>query len=278
MIEVPTDTYLSYVTSRPLQEVWTIFLLTLARIVPTIAISPFLGGKALSPPQKIGFAISITFIFLPYMVMHAKGVPTDYDIRFMLLLIKEVFLGAIIGILISMPFYFAQSAGSLIDHQRGAQSLQVQNPITEGQTSPTGTVMADIVLVIFFALGGMVYFFEGVFTSYEIVPINGFMPPAFFAMNKPLFLTFLDLAHMTLKMTIQLSAPALLAMLMSDLFLGIANRMAPQVQITFLLYALKSFTGLGILALSWWLLLRQFEVETLSWLKFYVKIVESFRT
>lgn len=68
-------------------------------------------------------------------------------------------------------------------------------------------------------------------------------------------------------MTIQLSAPAAVAMLMSDLFLGIINRMAPQVQVIYLLSALKAFMGLLFLTLAWWFIVKQIDYFTLAWFK-----------
>ena len=49
----------------------------------------------------------------------------------------------------------------------------------------------------------------------------------------------------------QLAAPALIMILMTDFFLGIANRLAPQVQITFLGMPLKSLLALTIVFFGW---------------------------
>ncbi len=275
MSAVPADTYLSFILSRPLFEVWNLFLLGLARVVPAIAIAPFLGGKSVSDPIKIGFGVAVTIIFLPYLIVTAKG-PVIVDYMFILLLLKEALLGSLMGFLIAIPFYWSQSAGALIDHQRGSQSLQVQDPMTQSQTSPTGTFYSNMMLVIFFASGGVLFFFDALFSSYDLVPVNQFLNARFFEVNNPLWLTILDLVNIVVKVTLQLSAPAVLTMLLSDLFLGIANRMAPQVQITFLLYSLKSFTGIGMLWVAWFFVLKQLDVEMLSWFKLFQKIVETF--
>lgn len=275
MTNVPSDTYLSFVLSKPLFEVWTLFLLGLARIVPIIAICPFFGGKALSDAMKIGFGVALTIIFLPFLIVHTKEtIIVDYV--YMIMLIKEVFIGAVLGFTISIPFYITQSAGSLIDHQRGAQSLQVSDPMTQSQTSPTGTVFANITLVLFYATGGVLIFFKAVFLSYTLIPANGFITPKFFDLAQPLWVTMADLANIVMRLTIQLAAPALIIIFLSDVFLGVANRMAPQVQVTFLLYSLKSFMGILILLLGWYLLLNQFDVELLTWYKLFHKIVSSF--
>ncbi len=275
MTDVPADTYLSFVVSRPLFEVWNLFLLAMARIVPIVAISPFFGGKALSDPLKMGFGVALSIIFLPFLITHSKGtIITNYSFIFML--VKEVFIGALLGYLISIPYYIAQSTGSLIDHQRGAQSLQVSDPMTSAQTSPIGTLLANIMLVIFYSTGGVLVVFEAVFQSYTLIPADSFLNPDFFTITRPLWTTVIDLAHTVMRLTVQLSAPALLILLLSDVFLGVANRMAPQVQVTFLLYSLKSFMGIAIMWLGWWLIIKQFNVELLSWYKLFKKVVLSF--
>jgi type III secretion protein T len=56
-------------------------------------------------------------------------------------------------------------------------------------------------------------------------------------------------------LSLKLAAPALVAILMAEMFLGIANRLAPQVQIAFLGMPLKSFLGLLLLFFGWFAIL-----------------------
>lgn len=272
---IPSDTYLSYVLSRPLGDVWNVFLLGLARIVPAIALAPFLGGKTVPDTLKLGLGVAIVFVFLPFLVVHVNN-PMTLDITFLLLMVKEVIIGSIIGFMISMPFFFSQSAGSLIDHQRGSQSLQVMDPTTQTQTSPTGTLYNNMMLVYFFAIGGPILFFDAIFTSYSVLPADAFLPARFFDSTRPLWLTSFGMITTLVTISLQLSAPSLIAMLLSDLFLGIANRMAPQVQISFLMWSLKAFLGIALVWASWWFILKQIDVQAITWTKFLQQLVESF--
>lgn len=255
------DSYLSLVMVRPPQELWGLYLLTLARIIPTIAISPFLGGKVLPDPIKIGFGVALSFIFFPFLMIKAPHVAIDHTPLFMALLIKEAVIGALLGFLISMPYYYLQAAGALIDMQRGAQSLQVTDPLSTSPTSPIGTMFGNLLITLFYSGGGFFLYCQGLLSSFDLIPIDRFIPAALLNQESPLFSLFLGMAQQTVQMILQLSAPALLALLMTDLFLGIANRMAPQVQITFLLYALKAFVAILILLLGWNLMIHQFEFE-----------------
>lgn len=270
-----SDTYLSYVLSRPLLDVWNIFLLGLARIVPTIAIAPFLGGKMVGDVTKIGLGVAITFIFLPFLIAQNPA-SFSLDVQFLLTMVKEVIIGAILGMFIAIPFYYSQGAGALIDHQRGSQSLQVMDPTTQMQTSPTGTLYNNMMLIIFFSVGGPIIFFDGLFTSFQLIPLDAFFPSQFFDLHHPFWITIVGLLTLIVKIALQLSAPSIIGMLLSDLFLGIANRMAPQVQISFLLWSFKAFVGIALLFLSWWLVIKQLDTQAVTWLKTYTTTVKTF--
>lgn len=271
-ITAPSDTYFSYILSKPLSEVWIIFLIGLARIVPAIAMAPFFGGKMLPDTIKVGFGVAIVAIFLPFLVVHYKE-PIAIDLTFMFMLIKEALIGAVLGFMISIPFQYTQGAGALIDHQRGSQSLQVMDPTTQMQTSPTGTLFNNMMLVIFFFIGGPILFLDAIFTSYSVLPFDEFIPAAFFEKSHPIWYTMIHLTNEVVKIALQLSAPSLIAMLLSDLFLGIANRMAPQVQISFLLWSLKAFVGIAMVWVGWWVILKQFEAQGMTWIKVFTSFV-----
>ena len=64
---------------------------------------------------------------------------------------------------------------------------------------------------------------------------------------------------------------------MTEMFLGIANRLAPQVQIAFLGMSLKSLVGLFVLWAGWFFILKQTSNETLNWFDLINKIVLSFQ-
>ena len=267
----PTEDYLGFYLSYPLKDLFQIFLLGMARILPVIALSPFFGGKVLSNTMKVGFTIVLVPIFLPILLANATAT-LSYDLIFMVLLVKETMIGFILGMFVSIPFYWAGAAGILIDHQRGAQSLQVMDPAGGMKSSPTGLLYSNILLVSFFTIGGPFLFFEALISTYQVVPSDRFLYAAFFSSEMPIWNATIKLLNTTITIGTQLAAPSLIVILMSDLFLGIANRMAPQVQISFLLWSLKAYLGIAILWAACWFILKQMDLQTLSWLKMLQKL------
>ncbi len=270
-----TDNYLSLLLSLPHLDpttVLSLFFLTLARLLPILALVPFLGSQNVPMAIRMMFAVALTAIFLPQNLFNThENIPLAMP--FIGLCLKELIIGFIIAFLSSAPFYIAQMSGSLIDFQRGASSLQVTDPTTRSQTGSIGLLYNYVLIALFFSLGGPFYFFEGVATSYEIFPASSWINSQFFSLHTP-FWTFVFLCVQKMfNLCLQLCAPPLIGILLTDMFLGIANRMAPQVQIVFLGIPLKSWVGIALLAAAWGIIIQVMGKEALLWIKTLEKLI-----
>jgi len=264
-----TDNYLSLILSLPHlnpMTVLAVFFLTLARLLPILTLVPFLGSQNVPMTIRVMFGVALTAIFLPQnlMLVHQE---IPFAMPFVGFCIKELLVGTILAFLASIPFYIAQMSGSLIDFQRGAASLQITDPTTRTQTGPIGILYNLVLIALFFSLGGPLYFLDGVGTSYQMIPVDGFLNATFFNAHNPFWKTIFQALSMMFTLCIQLAAPSLISILFMDMFLGIANRLAPQVQVVFLGIPLKSWVGIALLAASWNLIIQVMSKETMQWFK-----------
>src|ERR1700722_10513604 len=85
----------------------TLLFLFLGRMLPIIALAPFLGARVLPHPVKVTFAISLFIIFLPKLLA-VTTTPITFNLMSILLLAKEFFIGFCIGYMISLPFIIVQ--------------------------------------------------------------------------------------------------------------------------------------------------------------------------
>lgn len=189
-------------------------------------------------------------MFLPQL-LQVTTTPLGFNLKAVLLIAKELFIGFAIGFVISIPFTIVQNAGMMIDHQRGGASLMVNDPTIQNQSSPLGTLFNMVLIYMFFVIDAPFMFMDALITSYEIVPPDAFFNPNFFLKGSGFWEMQKTIMNKVMVISIQLATPALLAILMTDVFLGIANRLAPQVQITFLGMPLKSLLALAVVCLGW---------------------------
>lgn len=272
-----TDSYLSFfshLTNYAPLSALALFFLGMMRIAPVIAMAPFFGSKT-PAPVKMGLLITLTVIFIPHMALTSETL-IGFNIHFILLCAKELLIGFILALFVSIPFYMAETAGVTIDFLRGASSLQVTDPFSQTQASDLGLLYNMTLVVMFYQIDGPFYFFNALFDTYTLIPADGWIPAQFFSFNHPFWQTVWGCVNRVVAVGIQLAAPSLLAILMTEMFLGIANRLAPQVQIAFLGMSLKSLIGLGMLAAAWFFILQQMSKQTLLWMSDLNKVVQTF--
>ena len=254
----------------------SLMFLFLARFLPIIALSPFFGSRVLAHPVKVTFALSMFVIFLPKLVENTTT-PIDFNLLLLAYMIKELLAGLIIGNIMSIPFVIVQSAGMLIDHQRGGSSLMVNDPTIQNQSSPIGTLFNMVLIYIFFVIDGPFMFLEIILKSYDFLPPDKFINSGFFAPGSVSWKFMIELLNQVMKFSIQFATPALIAILMTDSFLGIANRLAPQVQITFLGMPLKSLLGLYVVYEGWLLIVKEMRITSIDWLQHTEQMVKYFK-
>jgi type III secretion protein T len=264
-----TDSYLNLLLSFAQIDPLTLlaaFFLSMARILPIMVIAPFFGAKTAPGTIRIMFSITILLVLLPQILLSIKT-PIPFDLRFSVLFLKEAIFGFILGMIVSIPFFIAQTSGTLVDHMRGAQSLQVTDPTTSAKTSPTGVFYNYVLIAVFFLIGGPFFFIDALGKSYTLIPLDKLFNPIFFSLKAPVGHMIVTLFNYVLSMSIQLAAPPLIGVIMAEMFLGIANRMAPQVQIVFLGIPLKSWVSLAMLAAAWYYIIQQLGRESENWLR-----------
>ena len=266
MGDFPFLTLLDHVQGMNYPTLLRILLLGFIRIAPIVSLAPFLGGKLIPGSARVALAMSLTTLMLPVMLVHISSMNMS-DPAFVGFAIKEIIIGYILGFFSTVPFFIAQSTGIVIDYMRGSSMLMAQDPSTQTQSSSIGIMLNYYLIVLFFSIDGPFYFFDILETSFEVFPVDSYINPGFFNLDVPLWKTSIGLLGKIFDLSLQLAAPAILAILMAEVFLGIANRLAPQVQIAFLGMSLKSLLGLTLLWAGWRFMLSQSSDMSMDWLR-----------
>lgn len=252
-----------------------LLFLFLGRFLPIVAQASFFGARVMPHPVKMTFALSMFVLFLPKL-LNVTTEPVTFNFYLLLLMAKEIFIGFLMGFMLNMPFAVTQSAGIIIDHQRGGASLMVNDPVIQNQSSPLGTLFNFMMILIFWAVDGPFLVIDVIDFSFDVIPPNEFFSSQFFKPNTPFWTLMVQLFNRFMILSIQLATPALLAILMTDVFLGIANRLAPQVQITFLGMPLKSLLALLVIWLGFKLFNEEILKQAIAWVNTVGRMVQMF--
>lgn len=231
------------------------------RLLMVVTTVPFLFGKPVPRRMAVGAATVIMFFLYPILkpAEGAAAVPTD-SLVLLALYMKEVFVGLCIGFAASMIFYGFDAAGRMIDNQRGESLARVLIPQLGEQGSVSGQLLFQMAIVLYLSFGGHLLFLKSLFESYQLIPIFKFpnVGPGLF----PMMDFFILLSGKVLVLAVQISAPVIIAILVTDIVLGLTNRLAPQINVWELGFNVRGIIGIIALALSITIIARQMHVYT----------------
>jgi flagellar biosynthetic protein FliR len=232
--------------------------LLLARILPVIVLSPVLGGEVVPTEVKIGLGVVLGLVLFPAVADRVSEVPIS-ALPYIALLLKELFIGVALAFIVSMVFEAAQIAGNLIDTISGASMAQVMVPQIGQQVSLFASLKIQLSVVLFLTLNGHHLVIESLADSLLLIPIDQF--PRFsngaYAFFEVVMRSFAEL----LKIGILLSAPAFIAGFLTDLALGMINRVAPQVQVFFISMSIKPLVTVAMMMIALHLVVDRLGLE-----------------
>ena len=232
-------------------------LIGLPRLTAFLAFTPFLGGNLLTGQMKSAVMLAL-YVFIHPIILGqtpAGGGLLSLPVPAALaLVLKESLLGFLLAYISGLVFWAAQSAGFIMDNQRGASSASAADPLSGEETSPLGSFLFQFVVYVFLASGALTAFLGLFFESYAFWPPASWLPDIS-RPNLALFVAGLA-ANLMIQMCL-LAAPVMLAALMVDVALGLINRFASQLNVYVLAMPIKSGLAMFIVLLS---LSRLFEL------------------
>lgn len=215
--------------------------LILTRVLTVVTVAPFLGGKQAPPEVKMGTALAFTVVLMPLVGRFQQGpIPID-PINFFLMVVKEAFIGFLLGFIAAELFYAVEMAGKIVDLVRGATQIQLMVPQLGERSSAFGDLNYQLMLVIFMFIGGHHAFIAAMFESFRVVPLDAY--PNFSAGMWPMVEMFLRLSADIFTIAVTLSAPVAIASFITEITFGLLNRVAPQINAYFMAMPAKVYVG-----------------------------------
>lgn len=161
------------------------------------------------------------------------------------LLIKEMLIGAVIGLAFGIPFWAAEAAGDLVDLQRGSTASQLLDPLALAESNITATLLTITLLALFFLTGGFSLLLKGLYDSYSLWPAASFTP----VLGTNGVVGLFRVLDRIMEISVLLVAPIVIALLLADIALGFLSRMAPQFYVFDLSLSIKNLLFTFLLAI-----------------------------
>lgn len=244
-------------------------LLVLARSLPLFFLVPFLGGRWVPLSVKLAVAFAFSVFLLPYLAP-PQGAFSATTILF--LLMKEAAIGTTLAFVASMVFFGFSSAGRLIDIQRGVNVFEALDYHAEMRGSAMGQLYGQAAVQVFLLAGGHLIFLRAYFQSFEVIPVWQF--PQFAQENVAILDALARASADVLWIALQLAAPALIILFLTDIAFGVFGRTAPQMHAFLVSQPAKVAIGIGVTLFILRVLFDQFEAHGRGMLVQLFRLIE----
>jgi flagellar biosynthetic protein FliR len=231
------------------------FALIMARVMAIVILVPYLGGRNAPPEVKMGIGVTLALILWPTVLSNVSGEMPVSPLFFVMMMLKEVFVGLIIGFVAAEIFYTVEMAGQLIDMLRGANQIQTMVPEITERSSAFGNLQYQLLLALFLSVDLHHVFMNALFESYVAIPINEF--PRMSAGFWPLVDLMMRVSADVVLIAVGLAMPVGIVCLIVETAFGLLNRVAPQINAYFMAFPAKVMAGIMIFFVASQMIIEQ---------------------
>lgn len=229
------------IESVNLQE-FLIFILVFVRLITFIAYVPLFFPSGVPQRYKIGLALILTLIMTP--IVGKNIIEINNIMIFIMLILKEIAVGLLLGFITTIVFQIAQMAGQFLDFQVSFSMSAVFDPLSNETATILGRFFYMLCMAVFLLIDGHHLVVTSLAESFNVVGIG--------ALN---FKTeiFTYMIHVVIEfftIGFKMVVPIIFIIILTDFTLGLVARIMPQLNIMMLGIPIKIMLGLLTVSLS----------------------------
>lgn len=218
------------------------FILVLARVGPLFMLAPPFNSRMV-PPRARGIIAVAFAIGLAPVALGDQNVPGDF-VELAGLVLKELVVGLGFALAIACLFAAFATAGSILDITIGFSFGSLIDPVTNVQSGQMAQVYSMVAVAVFIAIGGEAWVIQGLARSYEVVPLLAV--PSLTALTAGAAAAFAGI----LVAALEVAAPVMLALILTDVSFGVVSRVVPQLNVFAVGFPVKIVVGLLVVGVS----------------------------
>lgn len=221
------------------------FYLILLRVTGIIVFSPLLGKRNIPVTLKIGLSMLISYIIsgIYSPLLQHNNYTDSMLLEYVLLCIKELLVGIIMGYILLVFFNSISIAGRIIDVQIGFGMAQIFNPAEFTHESVLGNLINYCFYLYFITFGGLHVLLRLLYLTFEKIPVGRVI------INAEIIYGIIEAFSKAFVMGVCISLPIIAIELFIEAAMGVLIRAVPQLNIFIVGIPIKIFIGLLLLGL-----------------------------
>jgi flagellar biosynthetic protein FliR len=199
------------------------FILVLARVTPLFVIAPLFSSQIIPPHVRGIIAVGISIGLAP-IALHGQHVPSD-PLALLGLVVEGVLVGLGFAFTLAVLMGAIESAGSVIDVLSGFSYGQLINPMNNQESAVIARFYSLVGTLIFLVIDGDAWTIRGLARTFQLVPLtSGPRLESLVGGAEQVFTTVFASA-------LEVAAPVLVALLITDVAFGVVSRVVPQLNV-----------------------------------------------
>jgi flagellar biosynthetic protein FliR len=216
------------------------FFLVLGRVSPLFVLAPLFSSKMMPPRVRSVVAVGLAIGLTPVAV-HGQQIPTD-PLSVAGLLVVQVLVGLAFAFAVGAVFAAIEAAGSMTDLVAGFSYGSIIDPVDNTQGGVMSTLYGIVGLAMFIAIGGDAWTLRGLSRTFTLVPLTKSPPISGLT-------TGVEQAAASIFVSaLEVAAPVLLALFITDVAFGMVSRIVPQVNVFAVGFPMKVGVAMLIVA------------------------------
>ena len=199
------------------------FYWPLVRVAGLMSIAPIIGGKQVPVRIRVGLAVLVTLIILPFTGNAPAIEPLSAD--GVLITAQQFLIGVAMGFMLQLIFNAIALAGENIAMTMGLGFAVMSDPQNGVQVPVVGQFFMIMATLLFLALNGHHAALQMMANSFDYLPI------APIGLGSDGLWQLLAWAGVLFQGAVMIALPAVAALLTVNLVMGVMTRAAPQLNI-----------------------------------------------
>ncbi len=219
------------------------FTLVLVRVGALVMLAPIFGSSSVPVRVRIVLALALAALVAPLELQKSTARP-DALADYLVLAGAEALIGLTLGLGVLLLFSSMHVAGQTISQMSGMQLAEVFDPGFETSTPLFSQLLSFVTLAVFVIIGGHRRVIEALLDTFAWLPAGqgGFSRSVFEAMTSLLAQSF--------ALGIRAAAPAMVALLLATLILGLVSRTLPQLNVIVLGFGFNAAASMAVIGVS----------------------------
>jgi flagellar biosynthesis protein FliR len=220
-----------------------LFTFVLARVSGVVMSAPIFSGSFIPRQVRVFLAVGIAIILLPTQ----WGAPIDAPRNlpdFTILMAGELLVGLVLGLGIAILASGLQLAGQIIAQMSGMALADVLNPGSDNELPIFSSMLYMVGLAVFVVIGGHRALIDALMHTFATIPVGHG------GATGTLGETASTLMAESFALGLRAAAPAMVALLLATLVLGLIGRTLPQLNILVLGFGINALVTMAALFVS----------------------------